>query len=176
MGPSVLAANLRSESFALLVLVHGVRYSRPRRSISDIEFTEKKPLSARISPSLDPTAETFSRHKLMILRRDSRTGEDLSMYRAARISRDLELTHCAVMYVSNLLVPSLRPPPLRSEPSFLLWHDTRCISIATPSTPGSLPSKQSSSSCALTAWLKVSSALPSPVLDRISRNYSSLGE
>ena len=29
------------------------------------------------------------------------------MYRAARISRDLELTHCAVMYASNLLVPLL---------------------------------------------------------------------
>ena len=71
MGPSVLATNLRSESFTLLVLVHGIRYSRLRRSISDIEFTEKKPLSTRISPSLDPTAEAFSRHKLMILRRDS---------------------------------------------------------------------------------------------------------
>ena len=47
MGSSVLATNLRSESFTLLVLVHGIRYSRLRRSISDIEFTEKKPLSTR---------------------------------------------------------------------------------------------------------------------------------
>ena len=77
MRSSVLATNLCGESFTLLVLVHGIRYSRLRRSISDIEFTEKKPLSTRISPSLDPTAETFSRHKLMILRRDSCTDEDL---------------------------------------------------------------------------------------------------
>ena len=84
----------------------------------------------------------------------------------------MELTHCAVMYASNLLVPLLRSPPLRSEPSFLLWHGIRCMSMATSSTSGNLPSKQISSSCALTAWLKVSSALPSSVLDRISRNHS----
>ena len=56
--PSALVTNLCSESFTLLVLMHGIRYSRPRRSISDMEFTEKKPLSTSISPSLDPTTET----------------------------------------------------------------------------------------------------------------------
>ncbi len=58
-------------------------------------------------------AETFSRHKLMILRRDSCTDEDLSMYRAARISRDLELTHCAVMHSSGHNDPITWPEKLQ---------------------------------------------------------------
>ena len=70
------------------------------------------------------------------------------------------------MYASNLLVPLLRSPPLRSEPSFLLWHGIRCMSMATSSTSGNLPSRQSHPSCALITWLKVSSALHSSVLDR----------
>ena len=70
----------------------------------------------------------------MISRRDSCTDEDLSMYRAARISRDLELTHCAVMYASNLLVPLLRFRLSGQSQASCCRHGIRCMSMATSST------------------------------------------
>ena len=82
---SVSVANPFSARFTFPFRGHGIRYSRLRRSISDTEFTEKKPLSIRIRPSLDPTAETFSRYRLMVSRTDSCTDDDLSMYSAARM-------------------------------------------------------------------------------------------
>ena len=103
--------------------------------------------------------------------------QDLSMYRCRKdkprfgvdaLRRDVCLEPVGAA--------NLRSPPLRSG------HASCCGSRYQVHVDGHVRHQatcqagKARSSCALTAWLKVSSTLPSPVLDRISRNHSSLGE